>query len=689
MYRTIRIVIGISSLCLVKLSFTQTRFHAYAFSTTSRSKICDSHTIRSWRTILTATSSSSFGCFDEENVPVSNTNSTSTGSNASQDEKSPNRLHAKESVVSRLKQAAIRASAAAAMEQQQENIQMKNTFFSSHSPLTSEIEKMKNTKPVVTLRQLTAAIDSQLHRARAVPWDQYQTHMMYQNQQQRFHNHRHQISALPRDSMAAIITHNYQHQVSSKGSLFRTPTITHEPNINMTTTTAQRITAEMSIATIRHVAIIFMKKSMLVDSHRVLTVECAGRIQRLVHAIRREGYKPNVVIFVGESHTTIIDQRAPSASPICHDELPVNSDADLGYVYFMNSMNHAQASSNNMDLNNIWFHIERSKTSLNSLANIATYIQQEHVVQWLDAAVIEAEAAAMKMAAVRQTSSNPTQQQQRRWKVHIQFALISSDYHLCILNDIHVRSPGQSPLRALDRWSLSSIVKNTTTVATNSSNRPSNLFSGIQLDTSWIYMYSTTINLHRSFSESGNDEMDIYNDSNIAIASFSSICYHRAQDLIPVLYNLRGVVANEEFFQRENYRALVQARRQLVSGMEQLYRQQPSLAVIHKVLTPLESSHNIPTSTQSTAIESDSMVHQWNGKPLDVVLEGALLSLGRCLDLVRPAGLLTGSVPAHDFKLAVMILNQALTQISIACDPDRPLIMQSVSIAAETVSKDI
>ena len=140
------------------------------------------------------------------------------------------------------------------------------------------------------------------------------------------------------------------------------------------------------------------------------------------------------------------------------------------------------------------------------------------------------------------------------------------------------------------------------------------------------------------------------------------------------MQNLRGVVANTEFFQRDNYRVLVQARRSLVSGMELLYQQQPSLAAIHKIVTPLQSSHNIPTASQTIVGEEVAyMISKSNGKPLDIVLEGALLSLGRCLDLVRPAGLLTGSVPAHDFKLALMVLDQAVTQISIACDPDRPL----------------
>ena len=135
---------------------------------------------------------------------------------------------------------------------------------------------------------------------------------------------------------------------------------------------------------------------------------------------------------------------------------------------------------------------------------------------------------------------------------------------------------------------------------------------------------------------------------NIPSSFFTRSWYRRAQELIPVLENLRGVVDNSEFFQRDNYRVLVQVRRSLVHDMEKLYEVQPSLAQVHAVITH-------------------------DGKPMDVVIEGALLSLGWCSDLVRPAGLLTGIVESADFRLAVSVLEQAVTQISKACDPDRPL----------------
>ena len=58
----------------------------------------------------------------------------------------------------------------------------------------------------------------------------------------------------------------------------------------------------------------------------------------------------------------------------------------------------------------------------------------------------------------------------------------------------------------------------------------------------------------------------------------------------------------------------------------------------------------------------------------DVALESALLSLGRCVDLVRPAGTLSDkSVSWEDWKEAVTHLEHFLDLIEQACDPDMPL----------------
>jgi len=58
----------------------------------------------------------------------------------------------------------------------------------------------------------------------------------------------------------------------------------------------------------------------------------------------------------------------------------------------------------------------------------------------------------------------------------------------------------------------------------------------------------------------------------------------------------------------------------------------------------------------------------------DVALESALLSLGRCADLVRPAGRLTSrSVSQQEWVDAIQQLEHFLDLMETACDPDRPL----------------
>lgn len=58
----------------------------------------------------------------------------------------------------------------------------------------------------------------------------------------------------------------------------------------------------------------------------------------------------------------------------------------------------------------------------------------------------------------------------------------------------------------------------------------------------------------------------------------------------------------------------------------------------------------------------------------DVALESALLSLGRCVDLVRPAGMLSDkSVSREDWKEALTHLEHFMDLIESACDPDIPL----------------
>jgi len=210
-----------------------------------------------------------------------------------------------------------------------------------------------------------------------------------------------------------------------------------------------------------------------------------------------------------------------------------------------------------------------------------------------------------------------------RWRyprLRIHMSIISADYHICQLHDLQMRSPLQSPLRVLhaSEWERPSAQDNPKHV----------------LDTQWSYVYATT-----------GPALATNN-----VQGFLQRCYRISQELRPVVVNLRGIVNIHEFFQKENYFVLVSARRSLVTEMESIYQVQPSLKEVQHILAT-----------------------DGKDRPLDLVLESALLSLGRCLDLVRPAGLLTGSVPADDWKLALSLLDDAVSQIALKCNPDRPL----------------
>jgi hypothetical protein len=79
----------------------------------------------------------------------------------------------------------------------------------------------------------------------------------------------------------------------------------------------------------------------------------------------------------------------------------------------------------------------------------------------------------------------------------------------------------------------------------------------------------------------------------------------------------------------------------------------------------LSASSDLPLKAQLQKI-----IHS-NGYSKDVALESALLSLGRCLDLIRPAGIMSaGSIPREEWKRALSQLETFLQLMQGVCDPD-------------------
>lgn len=103
---------------------------------------------------------------------------------------------------------------------------------------------------------------------------------------------------------------------------------------------------------------------------------------------------------------------------------------------------------------------------------------------------------------------------------------------------------------------------------------------------------------------------------------------------------------------------LASIRRSLVEAIEELHR---------------------PSRSRKRTLNNDlRRIKDSNGNEIDVitVLEGALLSLGRCLDVVKPAGMHLGSVSKEDWKRALKALQHSMNEILEYCDPDRPLFSQ-------------
>lgn len=140
---------------------------------------------------------------------------------------------------------------------------------------------------------------------------------------------------------------------------------------------------------------------------------------------------------------------------------------------------------------------------------------------------------------------------------------------------------------------------------------------------------------------------------------FLGQCYLLGEELTPLLVNIKGVVEQTEFFQRDNYLLLSSIRRTLVALVEELYTGKgPEIRA--GVIKYFEQSQGRNHFTKEDV-------------KIIVVLEAALLNLGRCIDLVKPAGLLISSVPAESWSKALDALEKSMNQIKTVCDPDQPL----------------
>ena len=432
-----------------------------------------------------------------------------------------------------------------------------------------------DTERLGSLQSLTAAIEAKLEKSR-----RHQRASSYGSQN--------------RDAMAEVLRHNDDCQ----------------PHPNATA--------------VKHVAIVLTKP---LQNDRV-TLEHAQRVRRLVRAMQHESYRPHVICFVG-------------------GQGPGNlvADADASYLFFLEL-----CAAQHVPVHGIDIHLVKGSVQEGALEQISYFLKETCSPLWnleLQKQLGKSQQQQQQQqniskksippppssASTKQPKSgllgqpgegngdkdaqpeDPLQSPSR--KLHVHFSLVSSEYELCQLNDMHDRSPGRSPLRALSTWSSRSF------------------------ETTWDYLYTTTI----LPAEESND----------VTRMFRTKTFRSAQELIPVLQHIRGVAENKEFFQLEAYRVLVAARRSIVKDMELLYHR--------------------PKNAQGVTMDRQEVkvLIQNQQQSVDVVLEAALLSLGRCLDLVRPAGNGDKVVASSDWKLAAVLLEKAISQILRVCDVDRPL----------------
>jgi len=340
-----------------------------------------------------------------------------------------------------------------------------------------------------------------------------------------------------------------------------------------------------------------------------VTVEYASRIRSLAMLLLEKKKQPDIVCFCGgvrkNNHI---------------------SDADAGYMFFKHL-----CIKEGISLRDTKIYIDRrSKSERKALQNVITHIKSEHIVDWLSISN-DSESPANTIVDYGDLQVKRA----LRKKISLHFTLISTEYHLCNLNDIHHRSPNQSLLRPIEMLRTNNVAQQYEEEKRSKKGRGDNqVINGI-IDCSWNYIYACY-----PFSYSPD-----------ITSSFIGRCYLLGEKLRPLLINLKGVVEEYEFLQRDNFMAASSIRGKLVSLMEDLYETSPALrSGLREVCT--NDSHE-------TTVE--------------IVLEGATLSLGRCIDLLRPAGLHKSSVSKAQFMKALRSLDHCISQINTYCDPDRPL----------------
>jgi hypothetical protein len=196
-------------------------------------------------------------------------------------------------------------------------------------------------------------------------------------------------------------------------------------------------------------------------------------------------YKPSIICFLG----------AMASGNLL-------ADADAGYLYF-----HHLCAANQISLEGVDFLLEKTTLGQGALKRVMRHLRQEYIPEWWKELPSAADDEAPEEVTVgRMHTSSPP----RLKKLQLHFTFFSCAYDLCRLNDIHYRSPRQSVLRHLvEEQDLSSSAGQEEVV-----------------QSTWSYRFSTYPYVH----------------SKDTVTAYLGKCYLLAEELTPVLVNIRGVV---------------------------------------------------------------------------------------------------------------------------------------------------
>ena len=232
----------------------------------------------------------------------------------------------------------------------------------------------------------------------------------------------------------------------------------------------------------RNVAMLF-SKPLRQDQ---ITTEYASRIVLLGQMMKDDDYRPSLICFCGSTKPK-------------QDNLVAETPA--GVLFFRHLCTANDISLEGVDIC-IVDHEDARDTSWSSSTSLHPVVEElihrHHLHNWLEQSQLY-EAATDEYGMTRE---------EPRKKIHVHFTLISTDYHLCNLNDIHVRSSRQSPLQTM-LLELEQSIRSHRGLA----------------QITWRFKYAQYP----------------YLDSDDDLTTFLGKCYKLAQELRPMLVNIRGV----------------------------------------------------------------------------------------------------------------------------------------------------